>query len=164
MSKFLEDYEIGERLDLGAHTFSKDEIIRFARNYDPQPFHLSEEAAAETHFGRLCASGWHTASVYMKLLVATHKRLHMEALAEGRVPARYGPSPGFEDLKWLRPVYVGDTISYHTVVADKRNSSTRPAWGLIYADNHGTNQNGEPVFYFKSKVFLERRPQIAEHA
>ena len=155
---------VGKLFGSGRLRISAEDIKRFAAEYDPQPFHLSEEAAAETHFGRLCASGWHTASVYMKLLVATHKRLHMEALAEGRVPARYGPSPGFEDLKWLRPVYVGDTISYHTVVADKRNSSTRPAWGLIYADNHGTNQNGEPVFYFKSKVFLERRPQIAEHA
>ncbi|EFO31743.1 dehydratase [Roseibium sp. TrichSKD4] len=161
MSKFLEDYAIGDRLDLGSHQFTKEEIIRFASKYDPQPFHLSEEAAFKTHFGKLCASGWHTASVYMKLLVTTHTRLHAEALQEGRQPARYGPSPGFEDLKWMKPVYAGDTISYYSVVAATRNSSKRPAWGLIFADNFGTNQQGDLVFSFKSKVFLERRPQIA---
>ncbi|GGB34923.1 acyl dehydratase [Roseibium aquae] len=158
MSGFFEDMEEGARLDLGSYTFTADSIIRFAGKFDPQPFHMSEDEAARSHFGRLCASGWHTASVYMKLLVATHQAKEAAAEKAGIAHGRYGPSPGFEQLKWLKPVYAGDTVTYHSIVTGKKASASRPGWGLVFADNHGVNQNGTPVFFFKSKVFLERRP------
>lgn len=157
MTKPFDEIEIGEALELGQHTFTRDEIIRFAEQYDPQPFHLSEEAAAGTHFGRLCASGWHTASVFMKLWVARHKELVAEMLANGVTPARMGPSPGFEDLKWIKPVFVDDTLRYRRIVTGKTKSRSRPEWGLIHSDMLAVNQDDKLVFSFKGTVFVERR-------
>lgn len=157
MTAFFEDLTVSDTLELGDHTFTRDEIIRFAEKFDPQPFHLSEEDAAKTHFGRLCASGWHTASVFMKLWVSTHQALEKAARAEGRTPARIGPSPGFQDLKWIKPVYVGDTLTYRRVVTDKTESRSRPDWGLVHSDMLAVNQDGKLVFSFKGTVFVERK-------
>lgn len=157
MTKFFEDVTIGERTELGSYTFTSEEIIAFAKKYDPQPFHLSEEEAAKTHFGRLCASGWHTAAIFMKLLVATTKRLVSEAETEGRTPARLGPSPGFEKLKWSKPVFAGDTLTYQRTITGKTESRSRPEWGILHSDMQARNQNGDLVFSFKANVFVERR-------
>ncbi|MES0880748.1 MaoC family dehydratase [Roseibium sp. SCP14] len=159
MTQFFEQISIGEKLELGRHTFSSEEIIRFAEKYDPQPFHLSEEEAARTHFGRLCASGWHTSAVFMKLFVAKSDALHRQAIEEGRTPARYGPSPGFEDLKWIKPVYAGDTLHYTRVVTGKTESRSRPQWGLLHSDMLAHNQDEKLVFSFKATVFVERLPR-----
>jgi acyl dehydratase len=156
--KFFEDIALGERAELGAHTFSADDIKRFARKYDPQPFHLDEAAAARSHFGALCASGWHTASVWMRLMV-DHQRSEDEARrGRGEAVASLGPSPGFRELKWLKPVYAGDTVTYSTEIVDKRASNSRPGWGLMSIRNTGVNQKGEPVISFISVAFIERRP------
>ncbi|MEO9527043.1 MaoC family dehydratase [Roseibium sp.] len=157
MTAFFDDIEVGDTLDLGAHTFTREEIIRFAEKYDPQAFHLSEEGAARTHFGRLCASGWHTAAVFMKLWVAACKTLDDAERAAGRTPARLGPSPGFEDLKWIKPVYAGDTLRYRHVVTGKTESRSRPEWGLVHFDMSAVNQDGRLAFSFKGTVFVERR-------
>ena len=101
---FFEDIAVGTRDEIGAHTFVADEIKRFAQSFDPQPFHLSEAAAERSHFGRLCASGWHTQAVWMKLNVRHWQRRRSEREAAGRKIARIGPSPGFDELKWLKPV------------------------------------------------------------
>lgn len=157
MSEFLEDLVIGTRLDLGSHTFTTEDIVAFAQRYDPQPFHLDEAAAAQSHFGSLAASGWHTAAVWMKLYVA-HRQATMRAYeARGETPSRPGPSPGFRQLKWKKPVHVGDTISYVSELTGKRLTST-PGWGLIFHHNTGTNQHGDVVFEFDGSVFWERRP------
>ncbi len=159
MTGYFEDMEPGAVLELGSYTFSREAIIRFAEKYDPQPFHLSDEGAAESHFGKLCASGWHTASVFMRLLVLTTQELEKAARDKGELIGRTGPSPGLEDLQWLRPVYAGDTITYKRVITGKTESRSRPEWGIVHGENHGINQNGEPVFYLKSNVFVERRPK-----
>ena len=159
--KFLEDVVVGERFELGRHVFSADDIKAFARRFDPQPFHLDEEAAARSHFGALCASGWHTAAVWMRLM-ADYQRGEDEARrARGEPVAELGPSPGFRELKWLRPVYAGDTISYATEVVDARPSNSRPGWGLMTIRNGGVNQKGEPVISFVSVAFVERRKGAA---
>jgi acyl dehydratase len=159
--KFLEDVVVGERFELGRHVFSADDIKAFARRFDPQPFHLDEEAAARSHFGALCASGWHTAAVWMRLM-ADYQRGDDEARrARGEPVAELGPSPGFRELKWLRPVYAGDTVSYATEVVDVRPSNSRPGWGLMTIRNGGVNQKGEPVISFVSVVFVERRKGAA---
>ena len=157
MTKFYDDITIGETQELGSFTFTAEDIIRFAEKYDPQAFHLSEEGAAKTHFGHLCASGWHTAAVFMKLLVATTQRLVREAKAEGRTPARLGPSPGFEKLKWIKPVFAGDTLTYKRIITGKTESRSRPEWGVVHSDMVAHNQNDELVFSFKANVFVERR-------
>jgi acyl dehydratase len=156
--KFFEDIAIGERAELGPHTFTVEDIKRFARKYDPQPFHVDEQAAARSHFGALCASGWHTASVWMRLLVEHQRREDEARRALGEAVASVGPSPGFRELKWLKPVYAGDTVTYATDIVDKRTSNSRPAWGLISLRNTGVNQKGEPVISFVSVAFVERRP------
>ncbi len=162
MTTYFEDIVVGEEHVLGSHTFTADEIIAFATKYDPQPFHLSEEAAAKSQFGRLCASGWHTAAMFMRLSVDMAKARKAAALERGEAIAEGGPSPGFEDLKWPRPVYVGDTITYKRVISEKIESKSRPQWGVVRSENHGFNQNGEPVFFFKSAVFVERRPRPSD--
>ena len=159
--KFFEDVVVGERFEVGRHTFTTDNIKAFARRFDPQLFHLDEAAAARSHFGALCASGWHTAAVWMRLMVE-HQRSEDDARrARGEPVAVLGPSPGFRELKWLKPVYVGDIITYSTEVIETRASNSRPDWGLMTIRNTGVNQKGEPVISFISVAFVERRKRAA---
>jgi acyl dehydratase len=155
--KFFEDIKVGDRAEVGRHTFTADEIKKFATKFDPQPFHLDEAAAAKSNFGALCASGWHTASVWMRLMVEHNKREDAAQRAHGEPAAALGPSPGFRELKWLKPVYVGDTITYATEIVETRASNSRPGWGLMSFKNTGVNQNNEPVISFISVAFVERR-------
>jgi acyl dehydratase len=155
--KFFEDIRVGETIDIGRHTFSVEDIKSFAARFDPQPFHLDEAAAADSHFGRLCASGWHTVCVWMRLLIHVRRREDDERRARGEAVAQLGPSPGVRDLQWLKPVYVGDTISYDTEVIEARPLNSRPGWGLIFVRNTGVNQRREPVISFVSSVFVECR-------
>lgn len=156
---YLEDVRIGDKADLGRHTFTAEEIKAFAARFDPQPFHVDETAAARSHFGRLIASGWHTAAMLMRHKIAYRQREEAEQRARGEPLAGYGPSPGFRDLKWLKPVYAGDTIAYATEPMETRVTKSRPGWGLMFSLNTGTNQKGELVFSFISIEFVERRPR-----
>jgi acyl dehydratase len=156
--KFWDDVKIGDRTEFGKHTFSAEEIKRFAARYDPQPFHMDEEAAKRSHFGALCASGWHTAAVCMRTIVDAHKRIAAEIIARGEKPAKIGPSPGFRNLKWLKPVYVGDTIRYASEVIELRPLASRPGWGLLRGLTTGTNQHGVRVYELETSAFVERRP------
>jgi acyl dehydratase len=158
--KYFEDMQVGESVQLGHHTFTAEEIKAFARSFDPQPFHIDEDAGARSHFGALCASGWHTASLWMKYAAET-RRLEEEAQRDrGEPQARRGPSPGFRNLKWPKPVYVGDTITFATEITDKRAVRSRPDWGLVYSYNTGRNSHGDLVFSFDGSLFVERRPGI----
>jgi acyl dehydratase len=155
--KFLEDIRVGDRTELGRHTFTAQEIKGFAERFDPQPFHLDEEAATSTHYGGLIASGWHTGSVCIRLLVQ-HRMREEEALrARGEAVGRTGPSPGFRELKWIKPVYADDTIAFVSEVVETRPVQSRRDKGLVFARNTGTNQDGELVFSFVSIVFVDRR-------
>jgi acyl dehydratase len=157
MSNYFEDLATGTTAELGAHTFTREEIVDFARRFDPQPFHLDEAAAQESLFGALCASGWHTAAVWLRLALDYRKREADLLAFRGERPARYGPSPGFENLRWLKPVFVGDTIRFTTRIKEKIDSKSRPAVGLVLSENEGFNQHGELVFSVTGKVFVERR-------
>ncbi|MGH6665947.1 MAG: MaoC family dehydratase [Pseudolabrys sp.] len=155
--KFLEDIKLGERFDVGRHTFTAGDIKAFAARFDPQPFHVDEAAAARSHLGALCASGWHTAVAWMRLMVDYRRNLSEAALARGEPVAAIGPALGFRELKWLKPVYVGDTIDYSSEVVEARASKSRPRFGLLTIRSTGVNQNGEPVISFVSTTFIERR-------
>jgi acyl dehydratase len=159
--KFFEDIAVGERFEVGQHTFDAEGIKAFARLYDPQPFHVDEEAAKRSHFGTLVASGWQTASVWMRLMVEYQRREDAARRARGEAVAELGPSPGFRELKWLKPVYPGDTVTYATEIIETRPSNSRPGWGLISLRNTGVNQKGEPVISFVSVAFAERRKGAA---
>jgi acyl dehydratase len=154
---YLEDIRIGARREIGRHTFTAADIKAYAVRFDPQPFHIDEEAAKRSHFGALCASGWHTAALCMRFLVEDRRRLVAELEARGEPVAQWGPSPGFRELKWLKPVYVGDTITYATEPRETRVSKTRPGWGLLSSLNTGTNQRGELVYSFIGSAFVQRR-------
>ena len=153
---YFEDIEVGATRDLGEETMTRDGIIAFAREYDPQPFHLDDEAARKSHFGKLAASGWHTGALWMRHVVRTRDAVAAELRAKGLAVPAGGPSPGFTNLRWIRPVYVGDTISFASRVIEKRATS-RPGWGLMFSDNSGTNQHGERVYEFRGSAFIQTR-------
>ncbi|MCJ2035070.1 MaoC family dehydratase [Methylobacterium sp. J-068] len=154
---FLEAAPIGTTRDLGRHRFTPEAITAFARAYDPQAFHLDPDAARHTHFGGLCASGWHTAAAWMKRLHITRERDIVHTARSGPVP-QLGPSPGFRDMRWRAPVYAGDTIRYTCTLVDKRATASRPGWGLATHENTGVNQRGETVFAFTGTVFWQWSP------
>ena len=154
---FFEDIKVGQRRDLGAFTFTADAIKTFAAQFDPQAFHLDEEAGRKSLFGGLAASGWHVGSVCMKLLVADGQRQASEIAARGGKIGVWGPSPGFRELRWIRPVLAGDTIRFASEIESMRTSSSRPEWGILEARNTGTNQKGEPVFSMLAIAFVPRR-------
>src|SRR5947208_14397505 len=109
---YFEDLVVGAETEFGSYPVTREEVLEFARKYDPQPFHLSDEAAAATHFGRLAASGWHSCS--MAMAVISRKLMEQEQAGLG--------SPGIEDLRWLKPVHPGDTLYVAGKIIDKRES------------------------------------------
>jgi acyl dehydratase len=157
---FFEDAVIGETFDLGGHTFNREEIVDFARQFDPQPFHLDDDAARASLFGALCASGWHTASLFIRGIVTTRAEANAAALARGERLATYGPSPGFRDLKWPKPVYVGDTVSYRSRLIERIDLKSRPSRGLLASAVQGRNQKGEIVFSVVSQILADRRQPL----
>ena len=154
---FFEDLAVGRRREVGSFTFTAEDIKRFAGQFDPQRFHLDEEAGRNSLFGGLAASGWHVGSVCMKLLVADGQRHMREEAARGEKVAVWGPSPGFRDLRWIKPVLAGDTIAFASEIESMRTSEKRPEWGILQVRNSGTNQRGELVFSFLATAFLPRR-------
>jgi acyl dehydratase len=155
---FFEDIRIGDRFVLGRYVFTADNIKSFAARYDPQRFHVDEESGAQSHFGALCASGWHTATVFMRLFLDTRQRALKEAQARGERVADMGPALGVSELKWLRPVYAGDTVDYVSDVIALRHSGSRPKFGLMTIRTTGTKQTGDVAIAFQSTTFVERRP------
>jgi acyl dehydratase len=149
--QYFEDIVIGARQQLGAYQFTADNIKAFAARYDPQAFHLDEAAGRRSLFGGLAASGWHTASAWMKTAVEYGQRAAGDDITVG------GASPGFKNLKWPHPVLVGDTVTYFTEVVSKRESASRPDWGLVFVLNTGVNQRGELVLSFDGSAFVPRR-------
>ena len=155
---FLEDIDEGLSVDLGSYHFTRESIVKFAKKYDPQPFHVDEEAGLRGPFGKLSASGWHTASGWMKCFVATNNAARTKLLAMGKLSPEVGPSPGFTNLKWLKAGLsrrYGSLSLYGT--SGKRVLATRPQWGLVFSLNEGFNQNDDLVFSFEGKVLTARR-------
>ena len=127
---FFEDIRVGDIYVLGRHTFTASDIKAYATRYDPQPFHVDEAAAQNSHFGGLIASGWHTAAAWMRLMVDYRRRIIEAARARGEPVGTIGPALGFRELKWLKPVYADDTIDYASEVVETRVSESRPEMGL----------------------------------
>lgn len=155
--KYFEDIQIGDVFEVGRYTFTADSIKAFAVRFDPQPFHVDEAAAERSHFGGLVASGWHTALAWMRLMIDHRRRMDEAMVARGEPIAGIGPALGFRDLKWLKPVYAGDTIDYKSEVTELRLSGSRPHAGLMSFRSTGVNQNGEMVLSLVSTTFVERR-------
>jgi acyl dehydratase len=160
--KFFEDIQVGEASEIGSHTFTAEEIKAFAAQFDPQPFHFDEAAGARMMFGGLCASGWHIACVWMRLMIEHRQREDAARVARGEPVAVLGPSPGFRDMRVPNPVHPGDSITYFSEVIATRPSATRLEWGLVTMRNSGSNQDRKPVLSFVSTAFVARRRQQQE--
>jgi len=153
--RYFDDIDVGDRIALGTHTFTAEDIKAFARQYDPQPFHMDEAAAAKSHFGALCASGWHTIAAWMNLRVQYGKREDAERAARGEVIAKLGPSPGFRELKWIKPVYVGDTL-YPLLTITRLEPGRTTGVVTLRATVH--NQARDLVMEGEHRYLLRRRP------
>ena len=148
----LDDYlGIGETITLGSHHFSAEAIKDFARKYDPQPFHTDEDAAKNSVFGSLCASGWHTTAVWMKLNLAHRGRPWN---GEGPKP-EFGPSPGFKNLKCLKPVFAGETVTFTRRGLDHRPLASRPGWRMLTIHSEAFDSTGDKVLEFDSAVLVK---------
>jgi len=159
-SRYFEDVRVGEQIELGDYEFTAENIKEFAAKFDPQSFHLDEEAAKHSMFGALCASGWHTSAACMKVLAEYHLGVIAKTkLPEGARWPRPGPSAGFTDLVWARPVYAGDRLTFRQRILDKSEMKSRPEWGLVTTLHEGINQNGDLAFAFTNHIFYERRNQ-----
>jgi acyl dehydratase len=146
--RYWEDFIVGEALALGAtQPVTEEAIIAFARQYDPQYFHVDPARAKESIFGGLVASGWHTASMVMRLWV--------DAIVSKTVSMG---SPGVEDLRWPAPVRPGDTLTSRAVVLETRPSKSRPEMGLVRWRAETSNQREELVFTMTGTSFIGRRP------
>ena len=144
---YFEDLEVGKERDFGTYEVTRDEVIEFAGKYDPQPFHLSDEEAAKTHFGRLAASGWHTAAMVMSVIARK---------VVGEKQAGLG-SPGIDELRWLKPVYPGDTLHVRGEIIEKTPSRSKADIGSFRTRTTVTNQDDVPVMTFQSIVLIRRR-------
>ncbi len=150
--RMAELYPAERTIVLGTHHFTADDIIRYARQFDPQPFHVDAEAARNSLFGGLCASGWHTCAAWMKTFLAFWAAECLRLEREGKVPPRLGPAHGFRDLRWLKPVFAGDTITYSATLLETREQPSRPDRLIDTILCEGSNQHGEPVIRFESSV------------
>jgi len=145
--RYLEDFAAGQTFGSGRLRVDADQIKAFAAEFDPQPFHLDDEAARKTMFRGLAASGWHTAALTMRLLV------------EGEMkPAGGIVGAGFDEFRWLRPVRPGDELRIDSEILEVRPSKSRPDQGLIKARTTTLNQNGEPVQIIVANLVVPRRP------
>ncbi|MGW9232376.1 MaoC family dehydratase [Pseudorhizobium sp. NPDC055634] len=142
----------GRKVITGTMTFAAEDIVRFARKYDPQPFHTDPEAARHSVFGGLCASGWHTCAGWMKTYIAYRDAEMARLEAEGLTPPKLGPSAGFKKLQWLTPVYAGDSITYSIELVSSRPLASRPGTWLNLTINDGVNQNGDVVMRYDGTV------------
>jgi len=158
--------EPGFESEIGSYTFTEEVITRFAEKFDPQDFHLSEETAKGSLFEKLCASGWHTVSVWMKLQREYAARVLPDYSDSNYAKIELGPSPGFTDLRWVRPVYAGDTVTYFNRNRDIRESASRPGTFILNVDHEGYTdlQKNELAMSFTGSVFIHLLPQKGEMA
>jgi len=148
---YFEDCVVGAETLFGHYDVTREEVLEFARKYDPQPFHLSDEAAAKTHFGRLAASGWHTCAMTMAVIARHVVDTQQAGLG----------SPGIDELRWLKPVYPGDRLTVRGKVIESIPSRSKPTIGVIRSENTVSNQDDVPVLRFTSIVMMSRRPEEA---
>lgn len=144
---FYEDIVIGETESYGRYEVTRDEVIDFASKYDPQPFHLDEEAAKHSVFGGLCASGWHTCAMMMRMIV--DNMMANKAAGMG--------SPGLDGVEWKKPVMVGDILSVKSTPTEKRESKSRKNIGLVKGTNEVFNQHGDLVMVVRTNYIMAKR-------
>ncbi|PQO98256.1 dehydratase [Massilia phosphatilytica] len=144
---YFEDFEPGQDIDLGTRAVTEEEIVAFARAFDPQPFHVDRDAAAASIYGGVIASGWHTCSMMMRMVV---DGLMNRAAGMG--------SPGLEGVRWLAPVRAGDTLNVHYRTTQVKASTSKPDRGVVWSQWVAINQHGETVCTVEGMGMFGRRP------
>lgn len=157
MTRWFENVPVDEVFPLGSHTFTAEQIERFAAAYDPQYFHLKDQGAENSQYGGIIASGWHTASVGQRLMINMLTTESDRLRAQGEEPGVAGPSPGFTNMVFKVPVRAGDTIAYTLTVTSKRRSQSLPGWGLLFNLIEAHNQRGELVYSTEIAAFSKLR-------
>ena len=145
---YWEDFKVGETVEMGSHCFTAEDIIAFARQFDPQPFHIDAEAARASFYGELIASGWHTCAIAMRLMCENYVNR-----------TRSMGSPGVDNIRWLAPVKAGDTLRYRRTVREARASRSRPDAGLLRTQWEAVNQDGVRVLSMEGWSRSGRRPR-----
>jgi acyl dehydratase len=149
-----EFFGIGVTTTLGSHTFTPEAIKAFAEKYDPQPFHIDEDAAKGSVLGGLCASGWHTAATWMKYNLTTRATTETARWTGPGPMPEFGPSPGIRNLKWLKPVYAGETVTFTRTGVTHRPLASRPGWRLLSIRAEAFDSTGDKVIEFESSVLV----------
>jgi acyl dehydratase len=157
MTRWYEDITLDEPFPLGSHTFTEDEIVAFARQYDPQYFHLPGTGAEHSHFGGIIASGWHTVVVGHRRMVDALAAEEQRLRGLGQEPGVSGPSPGVNRMDFRAPVRPGDTVTYTLVVSAKRPSNSLPGWGILTNQLTAVNQHGDTVYHAEIIGFTRLR-------
>jgi acyl dehydratase len=157
MGLFMEEIELGKCVALGSHVFTRENMLAYAHKFNPAGCHVDDEAGRASPYGAMTAAGMHTASCWMKCFVATNTQARDALAAAGKILPDLGPSPGFKNLRWLRPVFAGDEISYFATPTQARLLRSKPGWGIVSGYNEGVNQKGDLVFSFESAVLTKSR-------
>lgn len=143
---YWEDFPVGKVTEFGGITLTQEDIMRFAKEFDPQPFHVDEDAAKQSVFGGIIASGWHTCGLAMRMMCDAYL---LESASLG--------SPGVENIRWLKPVRPGDTLRVRSVVLEARPLESKPHVGLVRTRWEVLNQNGEEVMQMEGFGMFKRR-------
>ena len=153
---YFEDLTVGDKASFGSYAVTREEVLEFAQKYDPQPFHISDEAAAKTHFGRLAASGWHTGAMVMRMMCDAYLT---KAASLG--------SPGLDKLQWLKPVYPGDELHVRLTVLEARPMNSKPHIGLVKSRwetfARRPNSDDEAVLLMEGWGMFRRRDVAPAH-
>ena len=144
--RFFEDFPVGEVVEFGGRTVTEDEIVAFAKDWDPQPFHVDAQAAKDSQFGELIASGWHTGCLLMRMMCDAYL---LDSASEG--------APGIDEIRWVKPVRPGDRLRARRATLSARVSNSRPQIGIVEFAYELMNQNGETALTMRGSSFMRRR-------
>ena len=155
MGLFMEEIVLEEPVALGSYTFTRENMLAYSLKFDPVGFHVDDAAAGLSPFGAITAAGLHVACGWMACFVESNTRARETLERAGKLLPEIGPSPGIKNMRWLKPVYAGDVISFSTMATAKRPLASRPGWAMVTGYNDGVNQHGELVFSFESAVLTK---------
>lgn len=155
MGLFMEEIEPGAKLVLGSYAFTRENMLAYSLKFDPVAFHVDDVAAKASPFGAITAAGLHVACGWMRCFVDVNTSARAALAAQGKVLPEIGPSPGIRNMRWIKPVYAGDVLSFSTEARAKRSLASKPGWGMVTGYNEGVNQHGDLVFSFESAVLTK---------
>ena len=154
MGLYMEEIVLHELVALGSFAFTRNNMIAYSHKFDPVGFHVDEAAGRASIYGAMTAAGLHVGAAWMSCYITRNAKARATLEATGKHLPEVGPSPGFKNMRWLKPVFAGDVISFFTTPIQKRLLKSRPGWGMVSGYSEGINQNGVLVFSFESSELI----------